>query len=265
MTVAENIAFALNRLSPQERHQRTQRQLELTHIADLAGRYPRELSGGQRQRVALARALAIKPDALLLDEPFAALDPHLRRQMEEQLRETLSDYNGVVFFVTHDMEEAFRFCSELVVLEVGQVIASGPKHDLFERPRTVAAARLTGCKNIVSARQIEQNRIAIDGWECELATRDSVPDGITHLGVRSHQLVFTQDTQAENTFPCWPVTTSEAPHEMTVYLQLHKEPQPDDPPHLQADIAKDRWRELSEQPLPWHIRIDPARLLLLES
>lgn len=264
MTVAENVAFALNKLSPNERQQRTQRQLELMHIAELAGRYPRELSGGQRQRVALARALAIEPDALLLDEPFAALDPHLRRQMEEQLRETLSDYNGVVFFVTHDMEEAFRFCSELVVLEVGQVIASGPKHDLFERPRTVAAARLTGCKNIVPARRIQQDRIAIDPWECELATRDLVPDAITHLGVRSHQLVFTEDSQGVNTFPCWPVTTSEAPHEMTIYLRLHSEPHADDPPHLQADIAKDKWRELSSQPLPWHIRIDPSRLLLLE-
>ena len=81
------------------------------HIAELADRYPEEISGGQRQRVAIARCMAMEPDALLFDEPFAALDPHLRRQMEEQLRETLADYNGAVVFVTHDMEEAFRFCS----------------------------------------------------------------------------------------------------------------------------------------------------------
>ena len=86
--------------------------------------------------MAIARCLAIEPAALLLDEPFAALDPHLRRQMEEQLRETLRGYGGVVIFVTHDMEEAFRFCTELLVLDAGKVIASGPKHKLFEQPRS---------------------------------------------------------------------------------------------------------------------------------
>ena len=70
--------------------------------------------------------MAMEPDALLLDEPFAALDFHLRRQTEEQLRETLSDFQGPVVFVTHDMEEAFRFCSDLLVLNEGRVIASGP-------------------------------------------------------------------------------------------------------------------------------------------
>ena len=150
MTVAENVGFGLSALPEASGRRAFERQLEQMHIAELADRYPSEISGGQRQRVAIARCMAIEPDALLLDEPFAALDPHLRRQTEEQLRETLADYNGAVIFVTHDMEEAFRFCSDLLVLDSGRVIASGPKHQLFERPRTVAAARLTGCKNIVS-------------------------------------------------------------------------------------------------------------------
>ena len=137
-------------------------------IAELANRFPREISGGQRQRVAIARCMAMEPDALLLDEPFAALDPHLRRQTEEQLRETLADFQGAVVFVTHDMEEAFRFCTDLLVLDEGRVIASGPKHELFERPRTVAAARLTGCKNIVPAARLDEHRIAVSAWDCEL-------------------------------------------------------------------------------------------------
>jgi ABC-type sulfate/molybdate transport systems ATPase subunit len=208
--------------------------------------------------------MAIEPDALLLDEPFAALDPHLRRQMEEQLRETLADYNGVVLFVTHDMEEAFRFCADLLVLDGGAVIASGPKHALFERPRTVAAARLTGCKNIVSARRLAADRIAVDAWNCELQTAIPVPAGLTHLGVRSHQILLQPQSECANTFLGWLVSTSEAPHEMTLYLRLHAAPQPGDPPHLQADVAKDVWRILSAQPQPWRIALDPARLLLLE-
>ena len=208
--------------------------------------------------------MAIEPDALLLDEPFAALDPHLRRQMEEQLRETLATYNGAVIFVTHDMEEAFRFCSDLLVLDSGRVIASGPKHELFERPKTVVAARLTGCKNIVPACCVSANRISVDAWNCQLQTETPVPDALTHIGFRSHQIVFQQSASGENIFPCWLVGSSEAPHEMTLYLRLHSSPQAGDPPHLQADVPKDLWRTLSAQPQPWTLKLDPARLLLLE-
>jgi molybdate transport system permease protein len=267
LTVEENVGFGLSvlpSLTARERRERVRRQLELMHIAELAGRYPREISGGQRQRVAIARSMAIEPDALLLDEPFAALDPHLRRQMEEQLRETLASYNGAVIFVTHDMEEAFRFCSELLVLDHGKVIASGPRQQLFERPRTVVAARLTGCKNIVPARRAGPDRIAVDAWNCQLQTASPVPDALTHLGIRSHQIAFEVAVEGQNVFPCWLAGTSEAPHEMTLYLRLHAAPQAGEPPHLQADVPKELWRTLSVEPQPWRVRLDPARLLLLE-
>jgi molybdate transport system permease protein len=264
MTVAENVGFGLSSLAKAERKARVLRHLERMHIAELADRYPAEISGGQRQRVAIARSMAIEPDALLLDEPFAALDPHLRRQTEEQLRETLADYNGAVIFVTHDMEEAFRFCSDLLVLDSGKVIASGPKHQLFECPRTVVAARLTGCKNIVQARRIADDRIAVDAWNCELRTAKAVPDALTHVGIRSHQIVFQPGAEVENIFPCWLVATSEAPHEMTLYLRLHAAPKSGDPPHLQVDVPKDLWRTLIGKPQPWRVWLDPARLLSLE-
>ena len=263
-TVAENVGFGLNALPEQERRARVDRQLNLMHISELANLYPREISGGERQRVAIARCMALEPDALLLDEPFAALDPFLRRQMEEQLRETLTNYNGVVIFVTHDMEEAFRFCTDLLVLDSGRVIASGPKHELFERPRTVVAARLTGCKNIVSARRVGADRIAVDAWNCQLKSANPVSSALTHVGFRSHQIIFQQAAEVENTFSCWLASTSEAPHEMTLYLRLHAAPRAGDPPHLQADVPKELWRALSAQPQPWRVTLDPMRLLLLE-
>ena len=264
MTVAENIGFGLSSLPEPERRTRIQKQLDLMHIAELASRYPKEISGGQRQRVAIARCMAIEPDALLFDEPFAALDPHLRRQMEEQLRETLAGYKGAVIFVTHDMEEAFRFCTDLLVLDSGRVIASGPKHQLFERPQTVAAARLTGCKNIAAARRTSADRIAVDAWDCQLQTAEPVSGALTHVGIRSHQISFQPAPNEANTFPCWLTSTSEAPHEMTLYLRLHAAPRGGEPAHLQADLPKDMWRTLSAQPQPWRVKLDPARLLLLE-
>ncbi len=265
MTVAENVGFGLSALPASERQARVQMQLDRMQISGLANRNPSEISGGQRQRVAIARCMAIEPDALLFDEPFAALDPHLRRQMEEQLRATLASYNGVVIFVTHDMEEAFRFCTDLLVLDSGKVIASGPRHQIFEQPQTVATARLTGCKNIVEAHRIGADRIAVASWNCELRTQSPGPAALTHVGIRSHQILFQPDSSQANTFPCWLVTTSEAPHEMTLYLRLHAAPQPGEPHHLQADLPKELWRSLSLLPQPWQVSLDPARLLLLEN
>jgi len=264
MTVAENVSFGLSALPKWEREERVTSQLEAMHIEELAGRYPSEISGGQRQRVAIARCMATDPDALLFDEPFAALDPHLRRHMEEQLRETLAGYEGAVIFVTHDMEEAFRFCSDLLVLDGGQIIASGPKHQLFEHPPTVAAAQLTGCKNIVEAWRVGTNRIAVGAWNCELQTTAPVPHTLTHVGIRSHQLVFQAPAKDVNTLLCWLVGTSEAPHEITLYLRLHAPARPGELAQLQADVPKELWRTLSALPQPWNVKLDPARLLLLE-
>ena len=264
LTVAENVGFGLRGLPRSERRARVEKQLASMRIPELAHRFPKEISGGQRQRVAIARCMAMEPDALLLDEPFAALDPHLRRQTEEQLRETLASFHGAVVFVTHDMEEAFRFCTDLLVLDHGRVIAKGPKHELFERPRTVAAARLTGCKNVAAAAAVDGHRIAVPAWNCELAASGQVPAALTHIGYRSHQVVFFAQPGCENSFPCWLVTSSEAPHEMTLYLRLHAKPQPGEPPHLQADVPKDLWRRLCGESQPWNITLDPARLLLLE-
>ena len=264
LTVAGNVGFGLQHLLSAERKSRVARHLTLMQIADLADRYPREISGGQRQRVAIARCMATEPDALLLDEPFAALDPHLRRQTEEQLRRALASFRGPVVFVTHDMEEAFRFCTDLLVLDRGSVIASGPKHQLFENPGTVAAARLTGCKNIVEAFARDSHRVSVPAWNCELATPREVDAALTHIGYRSHQIRFVDNETGQNVFPCWLVSTSEAPHEMTLYLRLHAPAERGQAAHLQADVPKDLWRTFNSRPQPWNILLDAGRLLLLE-
>ncbi len=263
MSVAQNVGFGLSHLPGPQREERVAHQLARLHISDLADRFPREISGGQRQRVAIARCLATEPDLLLLDEPFAALDPHLRRQTEEQLRAALAGYRGSVIFVTHDMEEAFRFCSELLVLDQGQVIAHGPRIELFESPGRVAVARLTGCKNIAAARQTTANRVAVDSWGCELQILTQAGAEITHIGYRSHQFTLQGPEEAPNTFACWLVSTSEAPHEMTLYLRLGGAPGPDDAHHVQADLPKSEWRKLQQQPQPWRLTLEPDRILAL--
>lgn len=264
LTVRENIAFGLEHLSRPEQKDRTANVVELVRLEGLLDRYPAEISGGQKQRVALARALAIQPDALLLDEPFSALDPHLRRQLEEQLREALTHYEGVVLFVTHDLEEAFRFCKDLLVLDAGEVIASGPKHQLFEQPRTIRTARLTGCKNIARAQRGDRTTVQVPEWKVNLSVADGGFDQLTHVGIRAHHLKLTERTsEAENVFPCWLMESSESPHEMTLYLHLQRPPEDGDVAHLQMEITKDQWSELRAKPQPWNVCLASDRLLLL--
>ena len=262
LTVAQNIAFGLQDLSQAERTLRVAYYLEMMQLQGTAQRYPAQLSGGQQQRVALARALAIAPEALLLDEPLSALDTYLRSQIEKLLGEVLATYEGVTLFVTHKLEEAYRICPHLLVLSQGEAIANGPKQDIFERPPNFQVAQVTECKNFSRARRITSQQIEALDWNCTLRVIEPVPEPLTYVGIRAHHLLFTENTEEENTFPCWLVHTSETQHRITLYLKLH------DPPtaqeyHLQVEIYKEKWAELKERPSPWLIHLHPLRLILL--
>lgn len=272
MTVAQNIAFGLQKLSKPLRKERVKQQLALVQMQGLGDRYPHQLSGGQQQRVALARALATEPEALLLDEPFSALDTYLRSQMEQQLLEVLSNYRGVTLFVTHNLEEAYRICEKLMVMSGGKPIAHDVKHQIFERPQTVRVAQLTGCKNFSRAVAQGPNLIRAIDWEITLTVLEAVPACFTHVGnvgnvgdvgIRAHQITITPDAQGENIFPCWLAATSETPHRMTLFLKFNSAPTNLQDYHVQAEIFKDKWNTIKEQPFPWYVQLDPARLILM--
>ena len=265
LSVAQNIAFGLPKgTSALTIKQQVEAQLAAVQLQGYESRYPRELSGGQQQRVALARALASQPEALLLDEPFSALDTHLRSQLEQQLITSVETYQGVTLFVTHNLEEAYRVCQDLLVMERGKAIAYSSKQNIFERPNTVSVAQLTGCKNfsrvVVKASQLVE---AID-WGCTLRVIEPVSELLSHVGIRAHQLTFTNEPNQENTFPCWVARTSETPHRMTLYLKLNVSPTSPQDYHLQAEVFKEKWAILKDQTFPWHIRLDPLRLMLME-
>ena len=263
LTARENIAFGLDRLHADERGKRIARWAQVLQIEPLLDRYPGVLSGGQKQRVALARALVTEPEALLLDEPFSALDPHLRRHLEEQLKAILRHFGGVTIFVTHDRDEAYRFCQDLVVLSAGEVAAAGPKRGVFARPESLVVARLTGCKNFASLRAATPDSIQAVDWDCRLRVSGPVPPGTNFVGIRAHHVQVAANGSYENAFPCWLVGQVESPFETTLYLRLHAPPRPGDRPHLEAEMPHAAWAELSQKPQPWKAVLDPARLLLL--
>src|ERR1700681_637304 len=188
LSVAQNIAFGLRRLPEPERIRRVKQQLADAHLENLAIRYPASLSGGEQQRVALARALAVEPAALLLDEPFSALDTHLRSALERQLRETLASYGGSTLFVSHNLEEAYRVCETLVVLANGNVAAQGPKEEIFRHPPALEVARVTGCKNFSRARRLSDGRVEALDWGCTLRVAQEFAKKPEHIAIRAHHV-----------------------------------------------------------------------------
>ncbi len=278
MTVGENIAFGLRNsvprtgeppaLSTEERERRIATQIKAYRLEGLAGRHPASLSGGQQQRVALARTLAPQPLALLLDEPFSALDTHLRAELERELRETLAGYHGVTLFVSHSMEEAYRFCGDLIVLEHGRIVAAGPKEKIFRHPPSSEVARLTGCKNFSRVRPLGEGLVEALDWNCKLRAPQNLRDVAAHIAIRAHHVHVYGSASAraaadDNTFPCWLASSSESPFRITLFLHLNAPPSSPAHFHLQAEVFKDHWESFKTQPQPWRVQLAPDRLFLL--
>ena len=269
LTVEENVAFGLGGLPAAERDRRVARQITASHLDGLGHRYPATLSGGEQQRVALARALATEPAALLLDEPFSALDTHLRGALERQLRETLANYGGATLFVSHNLEEAYRICGDLVVLTQGKVAARGPKEEIFRHPPTLEVARVTGCKNFSRARRFSDGRVEALDWGCALrVAQDFHGPSPAHVAIRAHHVRVgpgqaRSAIERENVFPCWLAAMTETPFRVTLDLRIGRSPANPADFHLQAEIFKREWELFRESPQPWAVELAADRLFLL--
>lgn len=184
MTVAQNIAAGVREKAG--RGEKVSALVSAFFLEGQEGKYPRQLSGGQQQRVALARILASEPEALLLDEPFSALDSYLKWQVELELGDRLKFFYGPAVFVTHAREEIYRLCSRVCVLDHGRSQPMQRTEELLSAPATLAACLLSGCKNVSQAKSLGDGRVAALDWGVTLDTRRDVPDDITHIGVRAH-------------------------------------------------------------------------------
>jgi molybdate transport system ATP-binding protein len=148
LSAQDNVAVALGHLPVGERVARARELLSLVHLAGLEARRPGQLSGGQQQRVALARALARDPKALLLDEPFAAVDQVTRRKLQQELARLRHQLRMPIVLVTHDLEEAMALADRMVILHRGQSLQSGPPQEVITRPANVEVARLVDLRNV---------------------------------------------------------------------------------------------------------------------
>jgi sulfate transport system ATP-binding protein len=192
MSVYENIAFGL-KIKKWKKDAIEARVHELLSLLDLPGldkRYPHQLSGGQRQRVAIARALASKPDVLLLDEPFGAVDAKIRQELREWLVHLHDDFNVTTLFVTHDQEEAMEVSNRIVIFSRGNLEQIGSPREVYEQPANEFVARFIGVMNVLEMRT-ENGKAVLNELSLPMP---EVPEGQTiRIGFRPYAVQISTD------------------------------------------------------------------------
>lgn len=219
MKVFENIQAGIFDMDKTQKKILTNNYIESFGLNNLINSYPWQLSGGEQQRVALARALITSPDILLLDEPFSALDQHLRTNMEKELKSLLKNYSGTVIFVTHDISEAYRICDDILVFDNGTAVEPRCKQDLFNNPKTFAEATLTGCRNISKAIKTDSHKVYATDWGHEYEVIGDVPENINYICIRAHNIQISNNANDINTFPYTVYNIVENPFEFTIYMK----------------------------------------------
>lgn len=257
MTVEQNILCALKKeKKPAARKAACGSALRAMRLEELAHRLPSELSGGQQQRAALARILAGRPRILMLDEPFSALDSYLREEVEGEVGSLLSNFDGTALLVTHDRDEAYRLCREMIVMDSGEVLRAGTTKEVFADPRRLTAARLTGCKNILPCVRVDEHHVRLTGWERELTVALPVPEGCCAVGIRAHDFA-PEAVDGENRMPVQVGASSENPFDWNVICTA-------------ADDAGKLWWKVSKTTLsspppqaPAYLRVAPENIMPL--
>ncbi len=238
MTAEQNLLAPVHSLPKHERTSLAASMLELFGLSEVRKHYPSQLSGGQRQRTALARMLLAKPGIIMLDEPFSALDQHIRQDTEGYLRLVFKDFGGTVLLVSHDSGEVFRLSDRVAVINDGRIEASGTKHEIFTSPPTRTAAILTGCRNISRAERSGHNEIFASDWGISL--RLPLREGIRFVGISSRDIRPCSDTVGANIFRCNVAGVIEDTASFTVTLRPEGACG-----SLCMDVPKDQWAVIS--------------------
>ena len=259
MSVRENIGCGY-RGEKAEKEKRIEDFIERYHLEGLENRLPSQLSGGQQQRVALARMMIGAPEAILLDEPFSALDGYLKDVLQKDMKEFLNQYQGDMLMVTHSRDEAFRFCNELMLLQEGRTLTFGNTRQLFEQPRLVEAARLTGCKNSSRIKKVGDYQVFAVDWGVTLRTSHKVEDDMTHIAIRGHWMQPAQEA-GEN---CVVFEAAEYVETTFEHQYLVKSPNMSEDSVLWWMRPKHDFQEKPIDNLPQYLYLPPQHLMLLK-
>lgn len=257
MTVRQNIAVGLHREKDRRKRERElEDAIHLFQLDGLENHRPYQLSGGQQQRVALARIWVNRPQLLMLDEPFSALDSHLRLRLQMELMERLGAFGRDVLMVTHSRDEAYHMCGRIAVMESGKIKIVKETKELFADPESICAAAITGCKNIAPARKIGEYEVEVPDWGIRLTTAKPVRDDVTAVGIRAHYFnTKTLQNRADVVY----AGEMEEPFEVSVRFRWAGQ---------RADTEPLLWRVSKEkrgQQFPTALGVAPVNILLLHA
>ena len=253
MTVLQNIRAGANREPDKGKRQAAvEAVVDSFGLKDLLNHHPAQPSGGQQQRVALARILVSAPHSLLLDEPFSALDSHLRFRLEQEVREVIRRFGKTVLLVSHDRDEVFRMADSIAIMNDGRVETLGPKQEVFRAPGSRSGAILTGCKNISRAEPVDQYRVRALDWGLTLKLARPA-EGVTAVGVRAHDV---RQGEGENLLLCRVEEEIENPFSRLVIARPEGAAAP-----IVFETDKERWRAERGQEI--RLNLPPEAILPL--
>ncbi len=265
MTVEENIGVSLHKnrdLKKEEKKNLIAEQIANLHLKGLEKRYPKQLSGGQQQRVALGRIFAYSPDIILLDEPFSALDAYLKDSLQYELFRILKEMGSSFILVSHNRDEIYKFCNDLILYEDGHTIMSGRTKEIFKNPVKKEAAKLTGCKNITRIKKINDYEALSLDWGVRLRTREKITEKTAYIGIRAHQLLSALEDKEYNTIRIKVIKQLNGPFELQLILK-----------NASCREGSEIWWLLSgnemdivkKAEIPDYLYFPPEELMLLES
>lgn len=207
--------------------------------------------------------MAYKPDVILLDEPFSALDMYLKDRLQQELQELLEDYEGTVIMVSHSRDEVYRFSEELLIIDQGQIVAAGKTKELFQNPQRKEAARLTGCKNFTRAVYVDEHTAELTDWGITLRTEQrNIPENINYIGYRAHDFVPVWGGCGKNQIPFLLESKAALPFEDNYYLKPANETA--DPSVISWFVQRENQEKIREKGMPDALELVEEEVLFLE-
>lgn len=227
--------------------------------------YPSQLSGGQKQRVAMARMLAAKPDVIMLDEPFSALDNYLKMRLEREIMDVVDLFEGTVLFVSHDRNEVYRMTDKIAVMENGKIVDIQTKKELFNEPKTLAATLLTGCKNITRLEENADGTYQALDWGIRLRTESTQKKDqprYIYAGFRAHYFEVVPCMEDTNVLECEVLREIEDTFSTVVLFRNKGAKETGDYSVLTLDIPKEKWKQMKNERI--FLKIPPEKVIWLE-
>lgn len=259
MTVEKNIGIAL-RCGKKEKEKKVRDMIDRFSLQGLEKKLPGQLSGGQQQRTALARIMIYEPDMILLDEPFSALDSYLKEQTQRECLELLQDYPGTVILVSHSRDEIYRFSEEVLVMDGGKAVIQKTVKELFEHPQKVAAAKLTGCKNIEEIVWKDGKHLYVPGWDMVIPAGMGNVGDAQAIGIRAHEFT-TERTESDGEL-VFPVYKSEVKEDLFEYhVQFFTSERAKTP--VVWKVSKKLW-DVGKKGVPKWLHLKREHILFLE-